>query len=735
MIKAGEINMSIKQIIIAGLTASLLTACSDDKSTELQDSLVSIDSITTSSGFNPDPAAPNLPFPINILFSGTLDLTLNIPLAGDPSDGPKIAMNALDGFSTVAPITSGAFTDALDEASLVDAVRVFEVELFSSAEQPIAGPVSNIVAELVSGTDFVATLSSVDLTSSTIVISPLKPLKPKTSYYVVIDSDLRDAAGNRVAASSAYLISKGFSPIVDEFGVSQSPSLTDEQAVALEPLRVITSTSEATVTADTAISPGVKVADIILSWSFTTQSTTDVLAATRTQNRALTAASGFVSAGDSPGGAAAIKVGSLSVPYYLKTSVAALGSCWNGMGAGGAGTCTDGPHTTQYNPAPDPAAGSTEVIPMMVSIPKPAVYAACPGGVKPAQWPVVIYQHGITTNRTTMLAVADAMAGACMAVVAIDLPMHGITGDETNDTAAFKDLVNGERTFDLDLVTQDVNGNITVPEPDGIIDSSGLHYINLTNLLNTRDNVRQAVSDLFVLVDAIEEGVVTDGSGNTMDPDNIFFLGHSLGAMAGTVFVALEPAVKEAAFAFGGTVFSKIVDGSSSFGPIVAAGLAANGVIKGTPDYESFMGAAQTAFDSGDPVNYAAAAANSTPDRGILFFEIVGGNSSPSDLTVPNRVPDGNDTTGTVPSPLAGTEPQLVLMGLEHVNTTQGPDAGKLKVVTKYISGYHGSLLDPSAHPLADAAVTTEIQTQTANFFGSAGTFLKVTDDTVLLAP
>ena len=242
-----------------------------------------------------------------------------------------------------------------------------------------------------------------------------------------------------------------------------------------------------------------------------------------------------------------------------------------------------------------------------------------------------------------------------------------------------------------------------------------------------RDNVRQAVSDLFVLVDAIDEGTLTDGS-NKMDPAKIYFLGHSLGAMVGTVFTALEPNVRDAAFAFGGASLAKILDGSAAFGPTIAAGLAAKGVVKGTPDYESFLGAAQTVVDSGDPVNHATTAATG---RGILFFEIVGGNSSPSDLVVPNTVPDGNDTTGTVPAPLAGTEPQLALMGLTHVNTTQGPGVVDLKVVTKYISGDHSSLLDPAP----DLAVTTEIQTQAANFFGSDGVFLNVTDNTVLQAP
>ncbi len=720
MIKVGEITMSIKQLLFIALTGLVLTACESDKSTTLQDSLAPLDSIKTFSGFSPDPTAPNLPFPINILFSGTLDLTLNIPVtdANDLAD-PAVAMNGLDGFSTVAPITSGAFTSALDAASLATAVRVFEVALFSSQAVPIAGPVVGITSELTNGVDFVATLSSVDPASSTIAIVPLKPLKPKTSYYVVISNDLKDADGSAVAASSSYLITKNFLPIVDGAGVSQTPLLSDAQAQALEPLRVLTSTSEATLVADTSISPSIAVNEIILSWSFTTQSIDDVLAKVRTDVRALTAASGFspTSVGDTPLGAGSIHVGVLDVPYYLTASSGvndptALGSFWQGAGAS---------NLTWFNT--DAVSTSTQTIPMMVTIPKT--------GSSP--WPVVIYQHGITRKRADVLAVADSLSAAGFAVVAIDLPMHGITGNETDGSAVFKDTVNGERTFDLDLVNA-----AGAPGPDTVTDPSGTHFINLTNLLNSRDNVRQASSDLFALVDAIIEGAVTDGV-NVLDSSRIHFLGHSLGAIVGTSFLALETDVKAAALINGGASIAKILDGSASFGPIIAGGLAANGVNKGTADYESFMGAAQTVLDSGDPVNYSLNAASYAPSaaagRGIYFSEIVGDSvlGNPSDRTVPISVPDANDTTGTVPAPLAGAEPQIALLGLTTYNSDQS--GTNLLAVTKFTSGYHGSLIDPSSDPLSSAAVTTELQTEIATFLATDGTVLDITDDTLLLAP
>ena len=63
------------------------------------------------------------------LKTGSTDGTLNIPVA-DPTDysDPKVALNALDGFSPIAP-WSTTFNMPVDSASLVggQTVRMFEV--------------------------------------------------------------------------------------------------------------------------------------------------------------------------------------------------------------------------------------------------------------------------------------------------------------------------------------------------------------------------------------------------------------------------------------------------------------------------------------------------------------------------------------------------------------------------------------------------------------------------------
>jgi pimeloyl-ACP methyl ester carboxylesterase len=737
-----ETSMKTSRLITALFAAMLITGCTSEPSEDLAESIVKV-TPETAGDINPkalfDPSDGVIPFPNNLLFSGTKDGTLNIPVddSSDFSD-PQVALNTLDGFSTTAPISS-EFSTSIDSASVnADSVKVYQVTLSGPG-----GAVVVINSQLSfgapgSGADYFATLSSVDTSQSTLAILPLKPLPPQTSYMVAITDDLETTDGRPFDPSVTYLLIKNLpDPLV--FGDPGIPgslqSLSESELASFEQLRQIINVSEATVA---AADGDVEVSDIINSWSFTTQSISDVLDDVR--NTAMTGTFNPVlvdSGVDSPFTGAAgfygadIIVGSLDVPYYLTAAAGVndptpLDSFWKGV---------EGSFLTAFNPTP--VATSTQTIPVMVSVPKSPEPA---GG-----YPVVIYQHGITTNRATMLAVADAFANLSglitgYAVVAIDLPMHGLTGNETNGTEGFKTPI--ERTFDLDLVTQNADGDITASIPDGITDSSGRHFINLSNLLNSRDNLRQSVADLLAVYNAIGDLSVSfprsptalvpglvDCNPCSFNPGSVFFLGHSLGAISGTVFTALEPGVQDAVFAFGGGGIAKILDGSATFGPSIADGLAGQGVVKGTPDYESFLGAAQTIIDSADAINYTTQL--QANGEGILYFEIVGGAGSPSDLVVPNTVPDGNDTSNTVPAPLAGTEPILALLGLTQTNTPIPPGGADLQISVKYIAGEHSSLLDPTPAP----AVTTQIQTQAATFIGTGGTGLPVADSSLIQAP
>jgi dienelactone hydrolase len=668
----------------------LLPACSSDNTNVAEELNINrIDLTTVGFTANFSPASGVIPFPNNLLYSGTLDGTLNIPVAnpGDLSD-PKVAMNALDGFSTTAPIST-TFNRAIAPSSLTPStVRVFEVQLSNvGGTMPVGGPVSGVVGQLTYGVDFVATLSSVDTTGKTLVILPLKPLKPRSHYLVALTNGIKDNNDVKAAPDAGYFVLRGKDPV----------------AGSAETVRQLINAQEGALA-----SQGVDLESVVLSWTFSTQSTGNVLGVVRSMVQASSPESVLVNSGvSSPFGAASLYVGTLSVPYYLTAAgspqeTAPLSTWWKALNPAFAGDTEK--NLSFLNPLPVPT--ETLAIPLLASIPKTT---------KPEEgWPVVIYQHGITTNRATMLAIADSLAQEGFAVVAIDMPLHGLTGNETDGTAPFRQA-GKERIFDLDLVD---NGT-GAPGPDGLVDPSGTHFINLASLLTSRDNLRQAVADLFVLTKALE---TMDAGGNDFDTKEIYFVGHSLGGMVGSVFLALEPTVNSAVLAMPGGGIAKLLDGSVSFGPKIAAGLGAKGVIKGTADFESFLGAAQTLLDSADPINYAAAA---TAERGILMFEVVGdGAENLPDQVVPNNVM-ALAPVGTVPSPLAGTDPLAALMGLTSVSTmTTDSDLA----LVRFTAGDHGSILSPVASPL----VTSVMQNAMATFLATDGGTVSISNETVV---
>jgi len=366
-------------------------------------------------------------------------------------------------------------------------------------------------------------------------------------------------------------------------------------------------------------------------------------------------------------GAADLFVGTLDLPYYLTApanpnDAAAISSFWRPE---------EGEFITGLNPVP--VATSTQTIPVLMTVPNASSSQTMPAN----GWPVAIFVHGITNDRTFMLTVADTMAGAGFAVIAIDQVMHGIT-DETSalsaSSATFENDV--ERHFGLDLVNND-SGE---PGPDGVVDSSGTHFFSPAQLLNTRDNLRQSAADLLVLSASLATVEVVP-----LDASRQALIGHSLGGNLSSVTLAMPAA---------GLV--ETILASPAFSGPVLAGLSASGLEQGTPEFESFVIAAQTVIDAADPANP------------IHMIEVIG------DQVVPNTVENAS---------LAGTEELARVMGLPAVSATTSGSA-----LVRFIEGDHASILSPEA----SLEAFTEMQGQTANFAASGGTMIQINDATVV---
>lgn len=688
------------------LTALSLGSCGEQRDTSNRDTLNPVARF--------DPANGVIPFPSNLLFNGSTDGTLNIPVDDAANYGdPKVALNTLDGFSTLAPITA-TFSDSVDAASLVagDSVRLFKVALSGPA-----GAVTAILGELTPQVDYTVSLLSADYEKTTITLLPLKPLEPATSYLVTLSSGILGSDGSPSYPEFTYAMAKNSTSLVDAGGASLYSALSDEDAQALEPIRQLTVAAETAVkafTIDNDASDAITdlaSSDIILSWSFSTQSMGHVLSSVwsnSTAQRVTSAASGLTTSAIMPElpGIADIYRGTLDLPYYLTAASdiydrSPLDNFWHGA----AGTLLSTSN-------PTPVTTSTQTIPLLMTLPNSAS-----GHTKPAAgWPVVIFQHGVTSSRLALINIADALAAQGLAAVAIDMPLHGIT-DATN--LLYRPGL--ERTFDLDLIDAS-----KLYIPDGLVDPSGSHFFNLNNLLVGRDNLRQSVSDLMTLYASLPNI-------SQLDSSQVFFVGHSLGAMVGIPFLNFENGVQDAVLGMPGGGIAKLLDGSATYGLEVSTALSYLGLLKGTPEYESFFTSVQTVLDSADPLNYSSTVGNS---RGVLLFEVVGSDISVSDLVIPNDLWP-SPPAGTVASPTAGTDPLAVDLGLQKV--TQSTSGSDLLAWVEFNAGHHSSLLSPydylGAVDTTSALVNLEMQSQAATFLASSGANVTITDPSVISVP
>ena len=636
-----------------------------------------------------------VPWPNDAFFAGTTDGTLNIPapLNAPPFTTMGAELNTLDGFSTSAPMDT-SFDNAIDGASLSgNTVHLIEMYLSNTTKLPAGagelpqGVTSPISRVLTYGTDFTAQVSGdYDSFGKILRITPLKPLRPSSGatnigYYVLLTNGIKDVRGQGSVPDNFYALLKA--------APANCGSFTDITMLTL------CAWTKAHLSIGQAV--GIDPASVTLSWNFTTQSVEDsfnAIGALVPAQPIGVAPTGMSTAAVGLFGKADIFVGTTQLPYFLTAAAnnhdadAVLKSYWHGPA---------GSYITRFNPMP--VATSTVTIPLLVTVPNATAHGGtgCP---KPAAgWPVAVVQHGITRNRTDALAIADSFADACFIVASIDLPLHGVT-DITNP------LYMGpiERTFNVDLV----NNTTGAAGPDGLIDASGAHYLNLVSPLTARDNLRQAEADLMTFTNSLSNLDVTADGAPDVDPTRIHYVGLSLGAIVGGAHVQHSD-TRTATLAVPGGVLSKLVLDSQSFGPVVRAGLAKAGLVDNSTLFNNrIIRDFQTVVDAGDPINHVSVSKAMQP---VHLIEVTG------DTVVPNNSTDRLVT--------AGSMTRLTTAGA-HPVTTSTP------VWVKFSAGSHGSLFDPTA----SLAATVEMQSQTVQFAASAvapgGPFVVITDTSVI---
>ncbi|WP_432459327.1 VolA/Pla-1 family phospholipase [Agarivorans sp. QJM3NY_25] len=771
--------------------------------------------------FNPltgDVSTPN-----NLLFSGSLDGTINLPSEAEivsTSEYRDITqvLGALDGWQTSVPFRiplgygdneddyNNKIDVQLDNASFADGLLLFKVRASGFADDCsdvsenggsfVAGQTCRIDQQLVYGEDY-----TVNFADGELVVVPLKPFAPASSYMVVVSEQLYDENGRSVDAGTGYSL------------LSEVPKAEDSATV--QSLKSLTNWNNALLAAR-----GVE-GTISYTAVFTTQSVNPVLSSLQqvyggmalmgqlslsslvdTGSTAQDVANTVLGASQPSFAAAKYYTSSLTVPYYLSdldhpdlgggdvnqwaqaktdSPVAILQllqtnsdfanqgsttSFWAQAAAKGFDVTTFGTlvgagdttraaqmlaqadlsgltyiengntklvdvhhHLTAYNPLPKTRSMANLKVDVYLPDTKLLTNLTMPAN----GWPVVMFQHGITTLKETAAGIAAGYAAQGYAVVAIDLPYHG------------------SRAIDLDGDGQ----------PDLSANLDAQVFANLSSFLSIRENLRQSSADILALRAALQATTAPA----ELDGSKVHFVGQSLGSVVGIPVAALAKIVTvngmdvdyrldSAALSVPGGGLAGVFLYSPSFGPAVEAGLKANtgylalvaaglGFVdndSGTaleqfavyqarypeaaalvinanyPAFASvFSSLAQTVVDGADPLNFS----QNGFAMPVLLHEVVGDGSSESgDQTIPNRVAG---------LPLIGTEPLISAMGLEGTEVTS---AGSYAV--RFSQGAHASLISPSA----SIATTLEMQTQFVSYAVSAdaGNATVVVNDSSVIA-
>lgn len=653
------------------------------------------------------PTAQNrraMPYPNDIWLSGSTDGTLNIPgtLASTGAAGANLpSVNLTDGYSTTAVITV-PFNYPVDLTSVKPYMPI------DLAGTPLYGPATNFwvlnvstglpLYPLIPGVTTEATAhytirvsTATDTQGAVLEIVPLRPLAPETTYAFVVTAGVLDVLGNPLAADNQ------FRDIRD--ACFSGETLANAALDRIKTLAVcpILQTANALF--------GLPGPAFMAAWTVSTQSiglSLEVVNEGATAQASLLVPSGLntgTATGGQLPGYADIYVGTLDVPYYMDPNPANMYSAtWQGAG---------GTNLTKYNPIPVPR--TTLTIPMIATVPNGTYPGEAPP--KPAEgWPVVVYLHGVTSNRTTAIAMADTFAAAGYAVIAIDQPLHGVL-DPASPLFQGSESPFGanERHFGMDFFQ--ASG---APGPDGQIDNGGqIFTVSLQAPRVTRDYGQQIASDLMTLIRTLPT-IDLDGNPATQDLDasRVHFVGVSLGSLLGSSFLGTNTEVASATLSSAGgdwTLF--LTDTNSFFGRALISGItAATGIQPNTSGMTEFLRDWQQVLDTVDPLNYAGKMVANLP---LHVIEIL------NDNTVPNST----------------TEKYARVAGLTTVSSSTANPEG-IRGIVRFTNGGHTSLLDPTA-VIRDLdtgeiiqgpnqLVTLEMQTQSAAFAVTSGTQLPI---------
>jgi pimeloyl-ACP methyl ester carboxylesterase len=236
---------------------------------------------------------------------------------------------------------------------------------------------------------------------------PTVPLDEKTPYAAFMTAALRDTNGVGVVPSETFALLRLTNPVFDGTHSTLPPSfVTDAQAALLEEIRLALSPL-----LDALSAQGLPRSEVVLAWAYTTETTVTALRGLH----------------DFAAGVPKLPLGPpVDITNQTLAEMQAAGLPHGSIGKVFFGEIALEFLLTGTGGTLDPAHPLTIRTPFLLTLPS----TPAPG----AGYPVTVYGHGLTGNRTNMLAIADALAGGGLAPVpgatprasiAIDTVWHG----------------------------------------------------------------------------------------------------------------------------------------------------------------------------------------------------------------------------------------------------------------------------------------------------------------------
>ncbi|HEY4221979.1 MAG TPA: hypothetical protein VGO62_11560, partial [Myxococcota bacterium] len=236
--------------------------------------------------------------------------------------------------------------------------------------------------------------------------------------------------------------------------------------------------------------------------------------------------------------------------------------------------------------------------------------ATVPAGAGP--FPVVLFGHGLLTEKELAYLIADQLADAGFAMFAIDLPMHGERSVCLVD--AHCDLLQSCGDDHQCHTSDGGPGSLVTaasPFPGGpaVPVATGEAFVLVSDLVASRDHFAQGYADLRQGIRVLGAGLVDD----RLARDHFDWLGISLGGITGAAMAGTTSAIDKLALNVPGADLVVTLEDSTVLSPLLEQQLSARGVSKGDPAYAAFEDAAHLVLDPVDPLNLAARATSQVP--------------------------------------------------------------------------------------------------------------------------